>query len=680
MTNRVPISVLIPCYNSADVIEDCLRSVAWAEEIFVCDSFSTDATLDICRRYTDRIVQHEYVNSATQKNWAIPQVRHDWVFIVDTDERVSPELRREIESRLGAGCPYDGFQIPRLNHAFGRPLRHGGLYPDYQTRLFRRDRGRYQQRQVHAHVALQGPRGVLSSPILHFGQRSVGQVRRTYLTRYAGWEAAQKAADGVRFRAGDLIVRPLGAFVVRYIGQRGFLDGTAGLFMALTISAYVFLTYARLWQLQTARRPASDTAARPGRPLGADARLRVACVVPHTNVGGAEVSLRALLTHLDRSRVSAHVLAAGAGPLTALLEGTGTPVTCVHTPHFFSTSVRLGPRHGGRTIFNPLAVAVDCLLLAWAALAYGRAIRSSRAEVVYTASIFAHLLGVLAAPPAGARLVWYVQDIVSPRLAGGLAVRFFARLGARRAGLVLCASEAVAAGLRPYWPSAVPRDRLRVIHHGIELSRYDPDMPTTVRRDLGLADDAFVAVHVGRLVPWKGQREFLEAARLVARTRPAARFVIVGDAAFEGPAYREELHALTRRLGLGERVVFTGWRRDVPAVLAAADVVVHSAVLPEPFGIIIAEAMAMARPVIASILGGPAEVVRDGEDGLLVDPRHPEQIAAALVRLADDPELRRAMGCAGRERAVSCFGAELFARGTQRALYEAAGRRVEVGG
>ncbi len=258
--SRVPVSVLIPCYNSADVIEACLRSVAWADEILVCDSFSTDATLEIARRYTDRIVQHEYVNSAMQKNWAIPQARHEWVLIVDTDERVGPDLRREIERVLRPDCPYDGFEIPRLNHVFGRPIRHGGHYPDYQLRLFKRDRGRYQDRQVHAHVELQGRRGTLSAPLLHFGQRSVEQVARTYLLRYSAWEAAQKDADGVVFRPSQLLARPLGAFVARYLKDRGFLDGTAGLFMALTVSAYVFLTYARLWQLQSERR---GTATRP---------------------------------------------------------------------------------------------------------------------------------------------------------------------------------------------------------------------------------------------------------------------------------------------------------------------------------------------------------------------------------------------------------------------------------
>jgi len=729
--SRVPVSVLIPCFNSADVIEECLASVSWADEIFVCDSFSTDATLDICRRYTGRIVQHEYVNSATQKNWAIPQVAHDWVLIVDTDERVSPELRREIEAALTPDCPYDGFRIPRLNHVFGRPIRHGGHYPDYQLRLFRRDRGRYQDRQVHAHVELRGAAGVLSAPLLHYGQRDIEQVTRVYLLRYTAWEAAQKQKDGIRFRSTDLVVRPVGAFAVRYLMQRGFLDGTAGLFMALLVSAYVFLTYARLWQLQKAtdpqppsseaqpatpltqvawqgsERPATlvawqttDTEVseggegvllpspahgrgdggegvpplpRTGEGLGMRVPLRVGFLVPHTGAGGAEANLRALLGGIDRSRISPVVFVAGEGPVTALLAEARAPIVCVPTPRFFSTSIRLGPRLGGRTVFNPFAVAADGLLVVWAALRYARALRRARVRVVHSGSIFAHALGALAAPLAGARLVWHVQDIVSPRLAGGLVLPVFAWLGARRADLVVCPSQAVAVGLRDHWPAGA-RGRLRVVPNGIDLLGYDPARPATPRRELGLPDDCFMVMHIGRLAPWKGQREFLAAAALVARDHPGARFVVVGDTAFEGPAYRDELHALARRLGLRDRVIFTGWRRDVPALLAAADVLVHSSVLPEPFGLVIVEAMAMERPVVASQLGGSAEIVRDGEEGFLVDPRDPTRIARALLRLADEPEVRARMGRAGRERVERYFSAARFAADMSAALWEAAGR------
>jgi glycosyltransferase involved in cell wall biosynthesis len=370
--------------------------------------------------------------------------------------------------------------------------------------------------------------------------------------------------------------------------------------------------------------------------------------------------------------VSPVVLATGEGALTALLAGSGIPVMCVPTPRFFSTSTRLGILFGGRTVFNPVAVLADCLLLAWAAIVYARALRRARAQVVHTGSIFAHLLGALAAPLAGARLIWHVQDIVSPRLGGGLVLPSFARLGARCADLAVCPSEAVAAGLRAHWPPA-KRDRLRVVRNGLDLRPYDPALPAAgVRRELGFADEAFVVVHVGRLVPWKGQREFLEAARLVATERPEARFLVVGDVTVDGPAYRDALRRLVQRLGLQDRVVFTGWRRDVPVLLAAADVLVHSSVLPEPFGLVIVEAMAMERPVVTSRLGGPGEIVRDGHEGVLVDSRNPEEIAEALLRLAADPALRTCMGRAGRVRALGCFGAERFVREMAAMLHEAA--------
>lgn len=676
VTRHVPITVLVPCFNSADVIEDCLESVTWADEIFVVDSFSTDATLEIASRYTNRIVQHEYVDAATQKNWAIPQARHEWVLIVDTDERVTPALRQDIERALTPDCPYDGFTMPRLNHVFGRPIRHGGHYPDTQLRLFRRDHARYQDRLVHAHVELRGRCGALTAPLLHYGQRDVEQVTRTYLLRYSAWEAEQKNRDGVRFHAWQLIVRPVGAFALRYLRQGGFRDGTAGLFMALLVSAYVFLTYARLWQMQ-------ENAAPPVPPFSSGqeeesrtknpAPLRVAFLAPHTVVGGAEINLKTLVSSLDPAHVSPLAFVAGEGALTDLLAETGTPVICVPTPRFFSTSVRLGPVFGQRTAFNPLAVLADAFLLAWAAVVYARALRRARVQVIHTGSIFAHLLGILAAPLAGARLVWHVQDIVSPRLGGGVMLQVFARLGAWRADLVVCPSEAVAAGLRVCWPTA-RNDRLRVIHNGLDVRDREPGASRqTTRLDLGLSPDAFVVAHVGRLVPWKGQREFLRAAQLVARERQDARFLIVGDVASDGLAYRDDLHALARTLGLSDRVIFTGWRRDIPDLLTAADALVHSSTLPEPFGLVIVEAMAMERPVVAARLGGPREIVRDGKDGFLVDPANSGELAAAMLRLAVDPALRARMGGAGAARVHALFEASRFVDEMARVFQEVAG-------
>lgn len=243
-------SVLVPCYNNQDIIEDCLGSVRWADEVVVVDSFSTDRTCEIARRYADRVLQHKYHNSATQKNWAIPQVTHEWVLIVDTDERVSPQLRTEIEQVLASPGVFVGFRIPRANHLLGRPLHHGGSWPDYQVRLFRRDLGRYQDREVHAHVDLEGPCGTLTGPFIHYPHRTLTSVRRVLLQRYTTWESLEKHKQGVRFRWDQLAVRPAGAFVYRYALKQGFRDGWQGFLMAVIWTCYVFITYLKLRRLQ----------------------------------------------------------------------------------------------------------------------------------------------------------------------------------------------------------------------------------------------------------------------------------------------------------------------------------------------------------------------------------------------------------------------------------------------
>ncbi len=258
------LTVLVPTGNAADVIEDCLRSVTFADELLVVDSFSSDGTMEIARRYATRVIQREYGYSASQKNWAIPQAAGDWVLIVDTDERVTPELQSEVLQAIQSS-EHDGYLIPRLNHCFGRPMRHGGNWPDHQLRLFRRDLGRYEDVMVHAPFQLDGRKGVLRNHLLHFGQRSVSQITRVLLQRYTTWEAIRKHKAGVRFSMLKLITRPPLAFGYRYFYKKGFLDGPEGLFMALVWSAYVFITFCKLWRLQSG---ASDPAAAPDAIAG----------------------------------------------------------------------------------------------------------------------------------------------------------------------------------------------------------------------------------------------------------------------------------------------------------------------------------------------------------------------------------------------------------------------------
>jgi glycosyltransferase involved in cell wall biosynthesis len=247
---RPPISVLLPTYNCAKIVRDTLDSIKWADEILVVDSCSTDGTPDVCREYTARILQHEYINSAKQKNWAGRQCRYEWVLQIDTDEVVSSELRAEIEEAVATASPeVHAFRMPRRNIVLGRWMRYGGIYPDYQVRLFRRDHGRWQEREVHAHVMVPGAMRTLRHDLLHHGMAHITAQLRN-LDRYTRYEADELKKTGKRFHWHQLVIRPWLAFLYRYLWLQGFRDGWRGLIVCAYLGIYVFFTRAKLWEIE----------------------------------------------------------------------------------------------------------------------------------------------------------------------------------------------------------------------------------------------------------------------------------------------------------------------------------------------------------------------------------------------------------------------------------------------
>ena len=191
MPEREKLTVIVPTYNEEQNIAACLETVKWAHEILVVDSFSRDRKRGIGRQGNVRFVQHEYVNSATQKNWAIPQATHPWVMIVDADERVTPELRDEVLQTLSANHAADGYRIGRINYFKDKKIRFSGWQNDSCLRLFKRDLGRYQDRQVHADVIVDGRVGRLKSSLIHRTFQSFDQDIREF-ERYTDWGAGDR--------------------------------------------------------------------------------------------------------------------------------------------------------------------------------------------------------------------------------------------------------------------------------------------------------------------------------------------------------------------------------------------------------------------------------------------------------------------------------------------------------
>ncbi len=249
--NRPKISALLPTFNNESSIRPTLESVKWVDEILVVDSFSTDATLETAREYGARIIQHEYIQSAKQKNWAIPQCTHEWVLQMDTDEILEEGAREEIQSVVGqANRDIHAFRIPRKNHILGVWVAVANLYPDYQERLFRRDFGRFEEKEVHAHILVPGRTGTLQHHILHYGMRTISNQLRN-LDRYSRYQADELKKAGKKFRWHHLVVRPFAIFGYYFFWKRGFFAGYRGFLSATIAAAFDFWAHAKLWEIET---------------------------------------------------------------------------------------------------------------------------------------------------------------------------------------------------------------------------------------------------------------------------------------------------------------------------------------------------------------------------------------------------------------------------------------------
>ena len=246
------LTALILTYNEEETLDACLQSASWADETLVVDSFSTDRTLDIAQRFGARVLQHEFITHAKQKNWAIPQATHEWVLILDADERVTDELRNEIQHQLRTGPDHDLYIIYRRSFLFGREIKHCGWDRDKVIRFIHRDRCRYNNASVHEEIEVNGTPGVLQGKLLHYPYRSFDQFFVKF-ERYTTWAAQDLDQDGVKAGFINLFLRPWFRFFKTYVLRLGFLDGKAGLVLSGMLAFYVFVKYARLWHMHFTR-------------------------------------------------------------------------------------------------------------------------------------------------------------------------------------------------------------------------------------------------------------------------------------------------------------------------------------------------------------------------------------------------------------------------------------------
>ena len=252
------LGVLLTTFNVEETLRACLESVKWADDILVVDSYSTDKTLEIAREYTDHIVQHEYKNAAAQRNWALPQVKGDWVLVIDSDECLTPGLAARIQDILKNGSSCDGFRIKRMTIFFGKLIRHCGWHHQYVMRLWRNGKAEYQDRWVHAQAILDGEAGTIHDYILHDTFRDFDDYMERFV-RYTTWSSRDLYRKARKPSWVNLTLRPIWRFLRMYVFRHGFLDGKHGLILCTLAAFNVFAKYARLWDRRRLE-AADDTA------------------------------------------------------------------------------------------------------------------------------------------------------------------------------------------------------------------------------------------------------------------------------------------------------------------------------------------------------------------------------------------------------------------------------------
>lgn len=249
------VSACVICFNEKNNIRQCLESLMWCDEIVVVDSGSTDGTVEVCRKYTEKVYHNPWPGFVAQKNYARSLTKNDWVISLDADEYLSDELKQEIADIWKNGAPAfsNGFYIARKTFYLNRWIMHGGWYPDWQLRLWRKSYGKWTGIDPHDKVVLtEGQAIKLKHSIIHKNYHNLSDHLKT-INNFSTTAAEALLKEGKKFCLYNLLFRPPVKFIENYFFKLGFLDGLPGFIIAVNSAFYVFNKYAKMWEKKSAR-------------------------------------------------------------------------------------------------------------------------------------------------------------------------------------------------------------------------------------------------------------------------------------------------------------------------------------------------------------------------------------------------------------------------------------------
>ena len=253
------LSVIVITYNEEKNIERCLRSVQWADEVIVVDSFSTDRTIEIAKSFTNNIIRYAYDGDIPQRERGFAAAKGDWLLYIDGDEEVSEELKNEILSVINSSQAKEGYYIPRKVSVLGKWIMHGGWYPDYSFRLFRRSVYFAEPAEVHGGFNVKGEKEMLRGELYHYTYPTLEEYIRK-MNMYTSLQVSSKLRDASLqdVRLTKILFSPISHFLRKFVSQQGYKDGMIGFILAVLGGIYTLALYAKLWEYHYRKQTQGD--------------------------------------------------------------------------------------------------------------------------------------------------------------------------------------------------------------------------------------------------------------------------------------------------------------------------------------------------------------------------------------------------------------------------------------
>jgi glycosyltransferase involved in cell wall biosynthesis len=340
------------------------------------------------------------------------------------------------------------------------------------------------------------------------------------------------------------------------------------------------------------------------------------------------------------------------GPLVNRIKEINARVCIVPKLRTFSTSTFIF----GIKVFNPFATLYNLLTLYPTAKILADFLKKEKIYILHTNSMIAHFYGGLAARMAKVKCIWHMQDIVDSKLAFGFVKKAINLIAERLPDKIIVVSNAVKKTF-----TIRSKEKIAVIYNGVDLNQFEPKIRGhDIRREINALEKDIVVGIVGRIVSWKGHLEFLKAAKFINQKMSDFKFLIVGDASFGEKSFYNFLRNFTKKNNLNNKVFYTGFRKDVPQIIAAMDICVHASNSPDPCPLVLFEYMAAGKPLIATAGGGVPEIVENKKNGILIPMGDWVALANAIIRLGSNIEERVRLGRSARAKIEKFFSIDIF--------------------